>query len=888
MRILSFRYFEGPNIYSYSPVAKVTVDIGRYEYLPTQKIAGFTDCLLEVLPTLQEHKCSRGYAGGFVERLREGTYLAHVFEHVVLELQNLVGYDISFGKTRSTERRGVYDVVYGCSAMKVGRAVAHYSQLIINTLVEGRSVDGETVLNELKDVVRKSRLGPSTQALVNAAKARSIPVTSLDGDSLYMFGYGNKQQRIWASVTGQTGSIATDIACHKFLTNQLLRDNGIPVPDGMVVSNLEEAKSAFLSFHCPVVLKPLDGNQGKGVTLNMHSVAEISRAYHVAAQFNENVLIEEFIPGQEYRFCVVHGKVIAVARRLPAQIIGDGKLSVKQLVDQENSRQERGEDHEQVLTKIRIDAIALMTLAKQQLSIESIPSEGQVVVIRENANLSTGGTACDVTGQVHAEILANVERAVRIIGLDVAGVDVVTTDISQPLTQVGGAIIEVNAAPGLRMHHYPSEGQPHDVAGAILDYLFPVGDQGRIPIVAITGTNGKTTVTRMVSHILKQVGLHVGMTTTDGIYIDGQCIIEGDTTGPASAKIILSDSTVEAAVLETARGGILRAGLAFDYCDVGVVTNITEDHLGQYGIDSLEDMAYIKSLILERTQAKGYAILNADDAQVVSLASRIKAPIIYFSLEADNIIIRRHLGVGGKTFFVKNGVIYAANGARSQPVVRVKDIPVTLGGAAVHNIQNAVIAVAVTSALKISRRTIKQGLCTFEKNPGRLTIRDIGGIRVCVDYGHNPAGYAALIQTVKKLGAKRLIGVIAAPGDRPDSCIVSMGNSAGRGFDHIIIKEDADLRGRESGQVAALLKAGVLSAKRTPGNIDIIYSEAEAVRKALMIAQQGDLIVVFYEKYRVVNDVIDDFERQIAEKRPQQGIETLPNDQFVAASGKTF
>lgn len=889
MRILSLRYFAGPNIYSYSPVVKVTVDIGRYEYLPTQKIAGFTDHLLEILPTLSEHHCSKGYPGGFVERLREGTYLAHVFEHVALELQNLVGYSICFGKTRGTDRPGVYDAVYGCSVPEVGRAVARHAAVLINLLVGGNPVNIGQIIDDIKSVSRRYRLGPSTQALVNAAKERGIPVTSLDDDSLFMFGYGQKQQRIWATLTGRTGNIATDVACRKQLTNRLLADNSIPVPDGIVVSSAEEAQAGFRSFHCPVVVKPIDGNQGRGVTLNITSGAEAARAYNSAAHFNNEVLMEEFISGRQYRLCVVNGKLIAAAERLPAQVTGDGQHTVQELVERENANSQRGEDHEKPLTKIRIDAIALVTLARQNLVDTSIPEAGQVVVIRENANLSTGGTAIDVTDQVHPDTVAIVERTARVIGLDVAGIDLVTDDITKPLASGQGAVIEVNAAPGIRMHHYPSAGKPRDVAGAILDYLFPDHAKGRIPIVSITGTNGKTTVTRMISHILEQVGFRVGMTTTDGIFIDGRCIVEGDTTGPASAKIILSDTTVEAAVLETARGGILRAGLAFDYCDVGIVTNITEDHLGQYGIDSLEDMANIKSLILERTKRSGYALINADDPNVVSIAARVKAHIVYFSLEADNIIIRRHLGVGGNAFFVRDGMIYAAVGNQSRPVVRIVDIPVTFGGVALHNVQNALITVAAAASLKIPQRYIREGLCSFEKNPGRLTMRNIAGIQVCVDYGHNPAGYEALIQTVKKLGAKRLIGVIAAPGDRPDSCIISMGKSAGYGFDYIIIKEDGDLRGRKSGQVSLLLKRGVLDSGNTAiPSIEIIYSEAEAVRRALKLAEKGDLIVIFYENYRIVNDVIDDFERQATEKKLQQGIETLPNDHSVAASGKTF
>lgn len=888
MRILSARSLEGPNIYSYSPVMKITVDIGKYEFCSTQKLPEFVDSLLESLPGLAEHECSKGYPGGFVERLREGTYLAHVFEHVALELESLAGCPVRFGKTRQTGRAGIYDVVYGYTVREIGFEAARQAERLIRSLLLGHQVEKSFFKTIMEQTAQKSTLGPSTQALVAAAKERHIPIYSLDGDSLYLFGYGYKQQRIWATLTTNTSAVAMDLAGHKELTNRLLSENGIPVPMGTVVRTAAEALRALPHFVGPVVLKPVDGNQGRGVTLNVQSQEEAKRAYEYAAAFNREVLMEEYIDGRQYRFCIVQGKMTAAAERLPAAVTGDGVHTVRELVTVENQNELRGDDHEKPLTKLRLDPIALTTLVRQGLTVQSIPEAGRLVVIRENANISSGGKAIDVTGKVHPAIVHLVERAARIVGLDVAGIDVVAKDISRPLWGQG-AVIEVNAAPGLRMHHYPSGGEPRDVAGAILDSLFPKGDEGRIPIVAVTGTNGKTTVTRLVGHILSKQGVCVGMTSTDGIFIDGCCVKEGDMSGPASARIVLHDPAVEAAVLETARGGILRAGLAFDFCDVGVITNVTEDHLGQYGIEDLRDMAYMKSLVLERVKPSGTALINADDPNVVNLTPRVKAKVAYFSLRADNWVVRRYLGAGGKAFYVKDGIIYAAEGRRVQPVVAVADIPITLGGRAGHNVQNALIAVGVALSLNIPAEQVGQAVCSFASNPGRLTFREVKGVQVCIDYGHNPAGFTALLETVQKLSAKRLIGVIAAPGDRQDSCILSMGRSVGNGFDRVIIKEDDDLRGRRPGEVADLLRQGLLAAHMPPERIELVYNEAEAVRRALSLSQPGDMIVVFYERYRVVQSVLDEYEqseKSVASVMPGGG--TLPNDPAVAASGKTF
>lgn len=865
MQILMIKEIEGPNIYSYNPVLRVKLDIGQYDNIPSSNLPSFCDKLLALLPGLKRHCCSRGYEGGFVERLREGTYLAHIFEHVLIELQNMAGYKVGFGKTRYSGISSVYDVVAGYREAQAAKEAAYQTEYLLKALLENKEYDIQEGINKIKLSVENTKLGPSTEAIYRAALKRNIPVMRFGDENLLILGYGSKQQRVWATITGRTKVIASDLAGDKNLTKQLLHENGIPVPYGMVAGSFEEAVRAWKYIGKEVAVKPLNGNQGRGVTLNVSSEAELERAFNIAQKYDPKVIVEECIPGRQYRLCIVDGKMIAAAERIPAHVIGDGIHTIKELVEIANGHPERGEGHGKALTKIKIDEIALCVLAKQKLCGNDIVKKGTCVYLRESANLSTGGIAIDVTNQVNSDLKAVAERAAKLIDLDVAGVDIVAKDITKPLSPNNGAIIEINAAPGIRMHHYPIRGKSHDVGKAIVDYLFKEGNNGRIPIIAVTGTNGKTTVTRMIAHIWASAGYVVGMTTTDGIYINSQCILAGDTTGPQSARIVLNDPTVEVAVLETARGGILRGGLAFDKCDVGIITNITEDHLGQDGIEDLEDLAYIKALVVEVADKNGYAILNADDSHTVKLSSRVNAEIIYFSAQADNNVIKRHLGVGGTAFFVKDKIIYAARGKIAQPIIKVADIPVTLGGLALHNIQNAVIAAAACYCKNIPIAKIREGLSSFENNPGRLNIIEMGNFKVCIDYGHNPAGYEALINTVSKLGAKRLVGVIAAPGDRRDDGIINLGCIAGRGFDKIYIKEDADLRGRQQGEVASLLLQGVKCSQKNT-RPKIILDEKQAVMQALKEARKGDLIVIFYEKYKEVIAAVDEYKNKNYEK----------------------
>lgn len=859
MEILATRILEGPNIYSYRSILWLRVDIGKYEDIPSREIEGFNERLLNLLPGLKEHYCSRGRPGGFAERLSEGTYLAHIFEHTLLELQSLAGYDIKFGKARSSGEAGIYNIAVGCVDGEVAKQAATTARLIILAAINNHNFNIEESIDLLKQIAEKGRLGPSTEAIFQAAKKRGIPVKVYREESMLELGYGRCRERIMATLTGRTSAAATDIASDKQLTKKILDDNGITVPFGIVANSEADALIALENFGASVVVKPLRGNQGKAVTINISSSSEVQRAYKTASQYGADVLIEEYIPGLEYRFCVVNGKMVAAAERIPAYVIGDGEHTVAELVEIVNQDPARGEGHAKPLSKIKIDAVGVTVLARQNLAPQSVPEKSRIVRIRDNANLSTGGTAVDVTDIVHPINAQIAERAAQLIGLDVAGIDIVAKDITKPIGPGNGAVIEVNAAPGIRMHHYPSAGKPRDVAAHIIDYLYPNGSTGRIPLIAITGTNGKTTVTRMIAHIWRQAGYNVGMTTTEGIYFNDECLMKGDTTGPDSARIVLSDPRVDAAVLETARGGIIRGGLAFDQCDIGIVTNITEDHLGQDGIETLSDLAYIKSLIVETVKPGGFALLNADDPYVNELAARVRAERVYFSVEPSNIIVRRHLGAGGRAFFVKDGIVFAASGGIARAILPVDEIPVTLGGIALHNLQNAVIAAAACYCAKIPINYIRRGLSSFAQNPGRLNLLSLKDFRVCIDYGHNPAGYQALINTMRRLGPKRLVGVIAAPGDRRDDVTINVGRIAGKGFDQLYVKEDYDLRGRKPGETAELLRQGVIDAGFSSDKVITILEEPQAVKQALINARPGDLIVIFYEKYDTVMNAITEY-----------------------------
>lgn len=851
MHIKEIRAFEGPNIYSNRPVIKMLLELGDYRDIPTKDIPGLNAGILSLLPGLSEHHCSLGVPGGFLKRLYEGTYIAHVCEHTALEILTATGQEVSFGKARQV-KGSLYEVVFEYLLKSPAMMAAKLSADLIESYITGNSLDFEARLQEIRRKTREGQLGPSTAAIVEEAKSRGIPVTRIGGESFVILGYGKSQRRIRAAMTQNTGCIAAELATDKSTTKELLAISGIPVPRGIVARTREEAAKGAKEVGFPVVVKPRDANQGKGVSLGLWSEAEVERAFDIARVFSSDVLVEEFISGKHYRMLVAGGKFLCAARRIPARVIGDGTSCVLELVERTNSDPLRGDCHEKPLTKIKIDDVAKEVLAKQGFSLDYIAPKGTEVLLRENDNLSTGGEAWDVTSRVCPENKRLAERVSKIIGLDIAGIDITTEDISIPVAESSGAVIEVNAAPGLRMHLYPSRGEVRPVASDVVDYMYPDGIP-QMPIIAVTGTNGKTTTVRMLSKILSFAGYNTGFTCTDGIYIGAETIKKGDCSGPESAMTVLLDPQVDAAVLEIARGGILRAGLAYDRADVGIITNITSDHLGIGGVKDLEDLAFVKSIVAEQVKPGGYSVMNADDPVSMKIIDRASGNVILFSAGSDNLIIRGHLSRGGKAVYVKNGLIYLEGQDGAKPLIKVREMPSTLKGMARHNLYNALAAVGGAWGLGIVAKTIAKALKGFagdgEDNPGRLNFFEIRGIKVLVDYGHNVAGFEAIISTAKRLKPGRLIGVIASPSDRRDEDIVSLGKVAGAGFWKLIIKEDENLRGRGSGETAELLLQGALSSGMKRERIEVVLKEDEAVMRAAQTANPGELIVVFYENY---------------------------------------
>ncbi|MHB1256471.1 MAG: cyanophycin synthetase [Dethiobacteraceae bacterium] len=854
MNIREIQFFTGRNIYSHRPVMKMLLDLGARRLYRTESL--FTERLLAMLPRLAEHFCSRRYPGGFVERLEEGTYLGHVIEHVFLELQSMAGMDAEYGKTMNRDD-DLTEIIceYRCRQAVGGLALAAIR-------VVAAALDGDTVnLAKMVAKARKTALrflpGPSTEAILQAARKRGIPVQQLaEGSSLYRLGTGKYQKRIFASISEGTGCIAVEVAGNKPLTKHILEQHGLPVPRGMVVRSKKEACRAARLLGFPVVVKPDNGNQGKGVSLEICSYHEVEQAFAAAAAISATVLVEKHIYGRHYRLLVVGGELAAAAERIPAHVLGDGLHNVFQLVRQENGNPLRGCGHEKPLTKLKLDSTAYALLAKQGLSLTCVPKPGQQVWLRKNDNLSTGGTASDVTEKVHPLQAQLAVRAALAVGLEIAGVDLIMQDISATPADQHGAIIEVNAAPGLRMHLSPSQGEKRDVGQKIVELLFPPGTSCRVPVFSVTGTNGKTTTARMLDFALRRHGLSPGLCCTDGIYFNGELVQKGDLTGPASAGTVLANPAIDVAVLETARGGIIRRGLGYDRADVAVICNLREDHLGQDGIETMDELVHVKSLVAEAVYASGTVILNADDGYVNDFAAVCWAEIIYFSMQAGNMVMHRHLSNGGRAVLVRQGVILAAEGGRVSLMGRVRDFAVTLGGRATHQVENLLAALAALWAYGLAPRQAGQYLREFATalgdNPGRANIYDVGGIRVLVDYGHNADGILKLGQLARKLKANRVIGVVGVPGDRCDALIVLAGEAAGHRFDYLIIKEDQDLRGRQPGEAEKLLLRGALAAGMARESIFVQREERLAVREALSMASPGDLVVVFYEKLEQV------------------------------------
>ncbi|MBL0406958.1 cyanophycin synthetase [Microvirga aerilata] len=872
--------YRGAHLYSLTPMIRIKLDLGTLEEWPSNRLPGFTERLLALLPGLHGHGCSFHEPGGFVRRLEEGTWLGHVAEHIALELQTLAGSRVTRGKTRSVKgEAGVYNVMYAYreeqTALVAGRLALQLVDSLLPSELQGirgldriykdedepafrGSFDLNAALKALRYVHRRTALGPTTLSLVQEAERRGIPVLRLDEQSLVQLGTGRHQKRIRASITSMTSQIATDAAGDKDLTKSLLADAGLPVPKGDVVRRADDAVRAAERIGYPVVVKPLDGNHGRGVSIDLTTADEVTRAFEEASQHSRRVIVEKYFKGRDHRILVVNGELVAVAERVPAHVTGDGERSISALVDEVNKDPRRGDGHEKVMTRIKINDHVLGILAKAGMDAGSVPALGQVVYLCDTANLSTGGTAIDRTDDIHPDNALIARRAARAIGLDVAGIDFIAPDIARSVRETGGGIIEVNAAPGFRMHLQPSEGRARNVARPVMDMLFPRGAATRIPILAITGTNGKSTTSRMVGHILRAHGLNVGLTSTTGIYVNGDRIVEADASGPWSARVVLRDPTVDVAVLETARGGILREGLGFSECDIGLVTNVQPDHLGLKGIETIEDLAWVKSVVVEAVHRNGTSILNADDRMCVSMRRRAGGRIGYFSLRGGADMpdfLREHIDAGGFAVVrepgaVDGGEIVIHDDGDSIHLMRAAEIPATLDGLAEFNVQNALGAAAMAYAQGVPVNVIRMALSTyttsFEHSPGRLNVFDGHGFRVILDYAHNPAGLQALGNLILKMKPRhrRIIGMINIPGDRRDDDMREMGALATRYFDEIIFREDPARRGRKPGEIIGLLVEGALAAGFPEQKITRILNEDQAAGVCLRMAQPGDLVVL--------------------------------------------
>lgn len=857
MKILKIQTLRGPNYWSirYHKLIVVRLDLEDLTDRYSDQIPGFYDGLIQVLPSLEEHFCSPGCRGGFLQRVKEGTLMGHIMEHVALELQGMVGMKVGFGRTRETAERNVYQVVFEYEDERAGRYASRAAMRICRSIVDTGTypkAELEQDMKELEELWEEAPLGPSTESIVKEAEARNIPWMLVPTRSMIQFGYGVYQRRIQATQTDRTGILGVELACDKEGTKQILQEFGIPVPKGTVIYYFDELQEAIDSVGgYPIVIKPLDGNHGRGITLDIHTFAEAEAAYDVAqeAAKTRGVIIERYYTGRDHRVLVVDGKLVAVAERVPAHVVGDGKSTIEELVEETNRDPRRGHGHDNVLTKIKIDRNTWKLLERKGYTLNTVPDKGEMCYLRETANLSTGGIAIDRTDEIHPVNRWLAERVVKIIGLDIAGMDIVTNDISKPLSETNGVIVEVNAAPGFRMHVHPSVGKSRNVAAPVIDMIYPPGSPSRIPIVAITGTNGKTTTTRLTAHIFRQTQKVVGYTTTDGTYIGEYLVEAGDNTGPQSAKMILNDPSVELAVLESARGGILRSGLAFDQCDVGIVLNVAADHLGLGDINTIEQMAHLKAVVAETVHAEGYAVLNAEDELVAAMTERVRGKVAFFSLDPQNPRIQAHLAKGGIVAVCEDGVITLKRGDWLERVVEAKECPVTLAGMAPFMIANALAATLAGFLQGVSIEQIRRGLKTFrasaDQTPGRMNLFNMGRFHALVDYAHNPAGYEALSKFVDNWQGKR-IGVIGAPGDRRDEDFVALGHLSVNMFDRIIVKEDDDTRGRPRGDVANLIVKGI-EEEMPQSHYKIILDETSAICEALDSAEDESLVVILPE-----------------------------------------
>ncbi|MBW4418132.1 MAG: cyanophycin synthetase [Myxacorys californica WJT36-NPBG1] len=877
MKILKILTLRGPNYWSIRrpKLIVMRLDLETLAEIPSNEIPGFYEGLVRTLPSLVEHFCSPGCRGGFLSRMQNGTMMGHIVEHVALELQELAGMEVGFGRTRETAEPGTYQVVIEYQNEQAGRYAARAAVRICQSIIEQGSYpesELEQDLKDLRDLAAEAALGPSTEALIKEAEARDIPWMEVSARAMIQLGYGAHQKRIQATLSGHTSILGVELASDKEGTKQVLRAAGVPVPRGTVVSYLDELEDAIADVGgYPIVIKPLNGNHGRGITINITSWKQAEAGYDVAKAVSKSVIVERFYEGRDHRVLVVNGKVVAVAERVPAHVVGNGHSTISELIEETNRDPRRGTGHDNVLTKIEVDRTSWELLDQKGYTLDTVLEPGEVFYLRSTANLSTGGIAIDRTDDIHPENAWLAQRVVKIIGLDIAGIDIVTSDISRPLRDVDAVIVEVNAAPGFRMHVCPSEGIPRNVAEPVIDMLFPPGTPSRVPIIAITGTNGKTTTTRLIAHIFKQTNQIVGYTTTDGTYIGEYLVEPGDNTGPQSAQLILQDPTVEVAVLESARGGILRSGLAFNQCDVGVVLNVAADHLGLGDINSIEAMAKVKGVIAETTMPNGYAVLNADDPLVSAMAERTSAQVTYFSMNPENELIRAHSQRGGLAAVYENGYLSILKGDWTLRIEQAVNVPLTLGGRAPFMIANALAASLAAFAQGVRIEDIRAALVTFQastkQTPGRMNLFDLGRFHALVDYAHNVHSYEALGGFVRNWTTGERIGVIGSPGDRRNEDLVMLGRLSAGIFDRIIIKEDDDTRGRDRGDAANWIQLGITQANANAQH-DVILDETTAVHTALDSASPGSLVVILPES---VNRAI----QLIEERNPVQVIASV-------------
>jgi len=897
MRILERSVYVGPSQHAHFPVIRLLLDLGELEQWPTARLGpGFIDGLVAAVPSLAEHGCSYREPGGFLRRMREGegTWLGHVLEHVAIELQNIAGEDVTFGKTRSVDGRpGVYTVVYEYAQREEGIAAGELALKLLCSLMpeETRpagSVPADWHWEEARDdfirYAQKRALGPSTASLVRAGVERGIPWLRLNNQSLIQFGHGKYQQRIQATITGKTPYISVELASDKEETNKILGSLGLPVPRQHLVTSQSEAVKAAQRLGGPVVLKPYNGNHGRGITINISGDDEIRAAFDAAREHSRSVIVETFQEGADHRLLVVNGELIAATRRTPGHVVGDGRRTITDLVEIVNQDPRRGVGHEKVLTRLELDREANLMMERVGYTADSVPEEGEVVFLRSTANLSTGGTATDVTDIIHPDNRDMAVRAVRAIGLDVGGVDFISPNIAESYKNIGGAICEVNAAPGFRMHVAPSEGTPRDAAGPVIDMLFPPGTPSRVPIAAVTGTNGKTTTARMLAHITKMAGYTPGLTTTDGVYIDGQRTVEGDMTGPVSARMVLSDPHIDLAVLETARGGLLRAGMGVPEVDVGAVLNIAADHLGLKGIDTLEQLAEIKRIVVE--VAKDCAVLNADDVNIMKMSGYTDAKTIcYVTMNPSHALVREHIRAGGRACALEAGVnghmVTLYDKGSHIPLMWTHLIPATLEGRALHNVQNAMFAAAMAFSLGIKLDAIRQGLRTFDTTffqaPGRMNVYDEHPFKVVMDYAHNAHAVGMMADLAQRLDvAGRRIVVVAAPGDRRDEDIQDIARAVAGRFDHYVVKRDDSLRGRDGDEVPRIIARALQAAGVADTAIEQIPDEQQAIDAALRMGKPGDLVLVFADALARSWKQITKFTPEGAEPRSARAVE-LPS-----------